>query len=225
MKILGLEFSSAQRSAVVDDFRSEQEDSNTRLSEVIQTAGTETRAFGMIDDALRETRLDRRQMECIAIGLGPGSYTGIRIAIAIAQGWQIATQAKTIGIGSADAIVAQAHADGFRGPVHVVIDAQRNELYCAAYEITDRAFRICEPLRIETADLLKKRISTSAVVIGPEAPRWFAHGKQVFPRASMIARLAARTMAFTPAEQLEPIYLRETTFVKASPPSMASGGK
>ena len=48
-------------------------------------------AFGLVEDALRQAQLDRAQIECLAIGLGPGSYNGMRLAIAVAQGWQLAS--------------------------------------------------------------------------------------------------------------------------------------
>ena len=63
MKILALEFSSPQRSvAVADDGRA--------MSEVIETGASGTRAFGMIEAALREAKLEREQIECVVVGLG-----------------------------------------------------------------------------------------------------------------------------------------------------------
>jgi hypothetical protein len=57
-----------------------------------------------------------------------------------------------------------------------------------------------------------------ATLIGPEVTKWFPAGRLVLPRAVTIARLAATRTDFLPGEKLEPIYLRETTFVKAPPP-------
>ena len=45
----------------------------------------------MIEEALREAGLEREQIEVLAVGLGPGSYTGIRVALSLAQGWQLAS--------------------------------------------------------------------------------------------------------------------------------------
>ena len=85
---------------------------------------------------LREAGLEREQIEVIAVGLGPGSYTGIRVAISIAQGWQLARGVKLLGVSSAECLAAQAQAEKIFGRVNVVIDAQRNEFYLAAYEIS-----------------------------------------------------------------------------------------
>jgi len=60
-----------------------------------------TRALGMIESVLREAGLEREQIDVIAVGLGPGSYTGIRTALSIAQGWQLARGVKLLGISSA----------------------------------------------------------------------------------------------------------------------------
>ena len=62
------------------------------ISEVVETGTGGTVAFEMIRSALHEAKLEREQIEVLAIGLGPGSYTGIRIALAIAQGWQLASR-------------------------------------------------------------------------------------------------------------------------------------
>ena len=48
------------------------------------------KVLGMAAEALQAAQLERGQVECLAIGIGPGSYTGIRCAIALTQGWQLA---------------------------------------------------------------------------------------------------------------------------------------
>src|SRR5689334_17885629 len=103
MKILALEFSSSQRSVAVAN-------GDGAMSEVVETSVRETHALGMIEAALRDTKLEREQIECIIVGLGPGSYHGIRVALSIAQGWQLARGIKLLGISSVEAIAAQAQA-------------------------------------------------------------------------------------------------------------------
>ena len=44
----------------------------------------------MIEDVLARSQMEREQIEVLAVGLGPGSYTGIRVALSMAQGWQLA---------------------------------------------------------------------------------------------------------------------------------------
>ena len=88
MTILALEFSSPQRSVAV--VRRHAGDASFVASEVVEAGAGGTRVLGMIENALREAGLEREQIEVLAIGLGPGSYTGIRVALSVAQGWQLA---------------------------------------------------------------------------------------------------------------------------------------
>jgi len=190
------------------------------VSEVVETGPGGTRAFGMIQTALQEAKLERGQIEALAIGLGPGSYTGIRIALAIAQGWQLATRPgdlRVAGISSVECLAAQAHADHLRGRVNVVVDAQRNEFYLATYDIFTEGWKEIEPLRILPRLEIEARAGGDAVLIGPEANRWFGRGRAVYPRAAMVGQLTLRRNDFVAGDKLEPIYLRETHFVKAPP--------
>src|SRR5436190_18608061 len=99
MKILALEFSSPQRSVAILRSGDFNKSSGQTLmtggekfgaSEVIETGARGMDPIGMIDDALRQAGIEREQVGRIAVGLGPGSYNGIRLAIALAQGWQLA---------------------------------------------------------------------------------------------------------------------------------------
>ena len=189
-------------------------------SEVVETSAGGTRAFGMIEAALREAGLEREQIEVLAVGLGPGSYTGIRFALSVAQGWQLASRqggVKLLGISSAESVAAQAPAEKISGRVNVVIDAQRNEFYLAAYEISAAGRREVEPLRIVTRAEVESRAGAKAILIGPEVTRWFPNGRMVFPRAAVLGQLALSRSDFVAGDKLEPIYLREASFVKAPP--------
>jgi tRNA threonylcarbamoyladenosine biosynthesis protein TsaB len=218
MTILALEFSSGQRSVAV--VRRRAGDALFVASEVVETGSGGTRALGMIEDALRAAGLEREQIEVLAIGLGPGSYTGIRVALSVAQGWQLASRhggMKLLGISSAECVAAQAQAEKISGRVCVVIDAQRNEFYLAAYEISAAVRREIEPLRILTLAEVESRAGAKEILIGPEVTRWFPNGRMVFPRAAMLGQLALNRNDFVAGDKLEPIYLRETNFVKAPP--------
>jgi tRNA threonylcarbamoyladenosine biosynthesis protein TsaB len=218
MTILALEFSSPQRSVAV--VRRRAGDAAFVASEVVETGAGGTRAFGMVEDALREAGLEREQIEVLAIGLGPGSYTGIRVALSVAQGWQLASPnggVKLLGVSSAEGVAARAQAEKISGRVSVVIDAQRNEFYLASYEISAAGRKEVEPLRILTRAEVESRAGANELLIGPEVTRWFPNGRMVFPRAAMLGQLALNRDDFAAGNQLEPIYLRETNFVKAPP--------
>src|SRR4030095_8302409 len=212
MKILALEFSSAQRSVAVT------EDHATSASEIIETApGHSMKPLNMIEQALKQAGLEREQIECLVIGLGPGSYTGIRVAIALAQGWQLACGVKLLGLSSVECIAAPAQTDGFTSKTCVVIDAQREEFYIASYDFGIGECREVFPLRLVTLSEVRERQNAGETLIGPEVTRWFPGGRVIFPRAATLGRLALTRGDFVAGEKLEPIYLRETRFVKAPP--------
>ena len=205
MTILAFEFSSVRRSvALARD--------GVVLAEVAETGGYRvTNAFGLTEKVLADAKVLREEVEAIAVGLGPGSYTGIRAAIAVAQGWQLARGIKLLGISSAECLAAQAQAEKIFGRVNVVIDAQRGEFYLAGWEISERARQEISPLKIVAAVEIEALKLAGEICVGPERERI------LFAGAAMVARLAAGRTDFVPGEKLEPVYLRETAFVKAAP--------
>jgi len=203
MMILALEFSSAQRSvALARDGQPLAEASET-------TGGRGTDALGLVARVLAETGVARTAVEVIALGLGPGSYTGIRAAIAVAQGWQLANGAKLIGVGSVESLAAQAQAEKLFGRVHLAVDAQRGEFYVALWEITAHGCTEISPLKIVPATAIAALQATGEIYAGPEMAR------ALFPSASRTAALAAQRREFVAGEKLEPVYLREASFAKA----------
>ena len=205
MKILALDFSTLRRSAAVLELAGGGE--ADVISCLTQEARRADSPFPLIAEALGKIRRD--EIEAIAVGLGPGSYTGIRSSLAIAQGWNLARSIPAAGLSSADAIAYNAWAAPIRGGIEVVIDAQRGEVYSAIYELTDdRHFTIVRPLGILEKPLNENRL------VGPEASRWAKNGLIVEPTAAGVGILAAKAQ-FGPPENLEPIYLREPSFLKA----------
>jgi len=218
MTILALEFSSPQRSVAV--LRTE---GAAVAAEAVETGGRATNALGMIEQALAGAKIEREQIEVIAVGLGPGSYTGIRTAISVAQGWQLARGVKLLGVSSADCLASRARAEGIFGRVGVVIDAQRTEFYLAAYEIAPDGWREIAPLKILPKAEVQSRAAGGEILAGPEVTKWFPPGRTIFPRAATLAELASRRNDFVPGEKLAPVYLRETNFVKAPARQLIAG--
>lgn len=215
MKVLAIDFSSPQRSVAF--LEADPGVSGLRSAEVLEAGPPQTAAFGMIEQVLEQAGAERETVECMAIGIGPGSYTGIRASIALAQGWELIARTKLLAISSVEAIATEAAESGLTGPVVVVVDAQRNEFYLASYQVGDGCARERKRLRLASqAEALEA--AAKGQVIGPEVTRWFPRGKLVFPRAATLARLALNRKDFLPGERIEPIYLRETTFIKAPPP-------
>lgn len=189
---------------------------STVLASISETGGRATHAFALIERVLAEAKCEREQIDCLAVGIGPGSYTGIRAAIAIAQGWQLAKGIKTIGINSIEAIAARAQSQALTGRVSVIVDAQRNEFYVSSYELSTNKIFCVENLHITSRAEIEKRIAAGQTVLGPDLEE-IKGVTPVFPDAVDIARQSLVHRTYVSAEKLEPIYLRETTFVKAPP--------
>jgi tRNA threonylcarbamoyladenosine biosynthesis protein TsaB len=203
MTILALEFSSEQRSvALARDGKV--------LASAVESGGIRmTNAFGLISRVLMEAAIPRAEVGVIAVGLGPGSYTGIRAAISVAQGWQLALGVKLLGVGSVEAMAARAQAEKIFGRVNMVVDAQRGEFYLATWDISAGKREELSALRIASAAEIAERARAGERCLGPAAET------VLFPDAPALARLAGGRTVFASGDRLEPVYLRETSFVKA----------
>jgi tRNA threonylcarbamoyladenosine biosynthesis protein TsaB len=213
MKILAVEFSSQARNAAV--LQCGDGPSPALLGRAAERLVR--RPLGLITDALHAARCEREDIEAIAIGLGPGSYTGIRGAIALAQGWQLGRGVQLLSVSSVECLAAQAAEEKMFGPVNIVIDAQRNEFYLARYEIGPGQWRQTEALRLAPVAEIEQLHRAGQRIIGPDASQWFASAQEIYPDAAMLGRLACGRRDFVAGEKLEPIYLREVSYTKAPP--------
>lgn len=218
MKILALDFSSAQRSAALVDA------SNPAAPRVLgraaESGGRNTRSLTLVDAVLKEAQLEREAIATLALGLGPGSYTGIRAALALAQGWQMARPVTTIGLSTTEVLAVAARQDASLTEISVAIDAQRGEFYVATWNQTNGIWQETEALHIVSLEEIKTRLTAGKKIIGPELADHFPGQSNTYPDATVLGQLAALAPASAarPAPALEPIYLREVNFVKAPPP-------
>jgi len=216
MKTLALEFSSAERTAAILDVNSQ--GTLECLAQTCESGLTTANAFAMIESALSEANLQREDIEQIAVGLGPGSYTGIRASIAIAQGWSLAAKIKLQGISSAEALIRRARREGFRGSLVIAFDAQRGEFHEATIDLDADQSAESPVFNQVDADLLQAREREGITIAGPGIARKLEAGKDLYPDAREVGLLALERRKWIEAEKLEPVYLRETGFVKAPAP-------
>ena len=211
MTILGLECSSDHRgAALIREGRV--------LATAVQQDGRHTEIFRLIDAVLSEAGVPRRGIDVIAVGIGPGSYTGIRLAISAAQGWQLAAGLRVVAVDSFAALAAGLATRGESGRLILAADAQRQE--CAVVEAVNG--ELAGPVRLVSHAELRERIGRKERVVGPGI-RGLVGGEDAFPSAGMTALIAERAPVFVPAEGLAPVYLREASFVKAPPARVIEG--
>jgi len=82
--------------------------------------------LSMINELFQESALEVGQLDAVAVGQGPGSFTGLRIGIGVAQGIAYGADCPMIGVSSLDALALQAATDG---RVLATIDARMGEIY------------------------------------------------------------------------------------------------
>lgn len=201
--ILCLEFASERRSAAVAR-------DGEVLAEAHVLAGRSTSAPNLIGAALRDAGLSPSDVSRLALGIGPGSYTGIRRAIATLQGWHLARGTPISPVNSFLTLAAVA-AQQTPSPVLLAADAQRGEW--AVVEAEEG--RLGGELRLVARAELDGWIASGRRVISPDAH--LAGATRLFPSAAQAALLAFGAPALPP-EVLAAVYLREASFVKAPPP-------
>jgi len=127
MKLLAVDTSTRAASiAVLDD--------NRVLAEVRDESGDHSdRLIGLIDDMLRQSGLALGDLDAMAIGAGPGSFTGLRIGMATVKGLAFASDKPLWAVSSLAAIAARV--DG-QGATHiaVVADARRKEVFVGVFD-------------------------------------------------------------------------------------------
>ncbi|MBP5314054.1 MAG: tRNA (adenosine(37)-N6)-threonylcarbamoyltransferase complex dimerization subunit type 1 TsaB, partial [Eggerthellaceae bacterium] len=90
-----------------------------------------------IDEVLDKAKVGKQEIACIACGKGPGSFTGVRIALATAKGMASALCLPLITISTIDAVAFGAQLAGVRGKLTVAADAMRHEVYPVDYILDD----------------------------------------------------------------------------------------
>ena len=89
----------------------------------------------LLNQLLESENISINQLDAIAFGCGPGSFTGVRIAVSVAQGLAYAAQKPLISISSLAAMAQAAYQDLGWTKLITAVDARMNEVYWAPYEI------------------------------------------------------------------------------------------
>jgi tRNA threonylcarbamoyladenosine biosynthesis protein TsaB len=176
----------------------------------------------MIESLLAEAGVSRRQLDAVAVGRGPGAFTGVRLAISVAQGLALALHIPVVPVSSLAALAQDAPA-GPGEAILAVIDARMGEIYAGSFvrgaaglveSIGDESVGLASELVIPPAhsivgsawaayaDALSQRLK-----IAPA----FADGTR-YPHARAVAQLAAPQFAAGRGvlpELALPVYLRD----------------
>ncbi|WP_392563898.1 tRNA (adenosine(37)-N6)-threonylcarbamoyltransferase complex dimerization subunit type 1 TsaB [Orbus wheelerorum] len=91
----------------------------------------------MIDNLLKAANCPLSQIDAIAFAKGPGSFTGVRIGIGIAQGLALGLDKPMIGVSTLKALAQGAYRVKGASRIIAAIDARMGEVYLGAYQVTD----------------------------------------------------------------------------------------
>ena len=181
-----------------------------------------------VDELLRERDIDADEIDAIAVGKGPGSYTGLRIGVSFAKGLCYGLRKPLIAIGSLDALVEVAREDAEAGIVDVedferatlcpMVDARRMEVYTQLFNGRGEALGEVEAKIIDEQSFAAEIAAAEEFVIfGNGAAKCAgtlsAKAKliEIVPSARGLARLAQEALDAGRTEDIayfEPFYLK-----------------
>ena len=164
----------------------------------------------LVLETMTESGLGFADLAKIAAGVGPGSFTGIRIALAAARGIGLALNLPVVGIDGFNAVAATIPRAAWTGrSLLVAIDSKRSDLFGQYFD--HRGTALGEPLVLDPAAMLERRPAGPLLVAGdgaaffPAAPDMVRAEGAGRPDARAIARLAAEGRI---ARAARPLYLR-----------------
>lgn len=176
----------------------------------------------IIDGLLKKAKLPVHKLDLLTLGLGPGSFTGLRIACTIAKAISFAHNIPLIGLSSFWAIAEEY---SFSKDAVIIFDAKKNLIYGAVYaKLNNRLLRKIPERLIGLDEFLKKYCNNSAVFIGESIrfkkeilrikPKAIIVDKEIYPKAKFLIKKAeemAKKKKFTSIDKLEPLYLHPET--------------
>lgn len=187
----------------------------------------------VIDRVLQDSGISPEDLDAVAVAKGPGSFTGIRIGMACAEGIAHALGKPMIGVNTLDGL--SYNLMGESSFICPVVDAQRQELYASLYRWEDVRLNRLWEYEVVKAAILVERLSALAekvVVLGDGVPVLkkalgekelpvqparglitFAHPAFAMPRASSIAAIALEEYArgrMDTCYTVKPFYIRRS---------------
>lgn len=196
---------------------------NVRTAKILETS-----IIPEVDKLLVSCGLTLKNIDVLAVGLGPGSFTSLRVGLSTIKAFAFSQNKKVVGIGSLDLIASgtsHPNADEICG----IVDARRQKVYAAIY---DQNLNRKTDYLLTTIDDVLERVHGTTLFVGDalglyqehiqkayqnynsknksECRPIFASEKFWFPRAQELAKLAFKkivTKEFVDPEQVVPIYL------------------
>ncbi len=183
--------------------------SDSILSEVTENIGRghAEKLMAVVDLALAEAGLELGAVERIAITIGPGSFTGIRVGVAAARGFALSLGVPAVGVPTLAVLAMQKRMETPGVPVLAAMDAKRGEVHAQSFDADGRP--TTEPAALAIADAIALARDFPGAIAGSAGPllrgEEASGGPDRFP-ISIVARLAST--ADTDSGPPSPLYLR-----------------
>ncbi|MCD9497372.1 tRNA (adenosine(37)-N6)-threonylcarbamoyltransferase complex dimerization subunit type 1 TsaB [Photobacterium carnosum] len=193
-----------------------------------------TKILPMIDAVLADAGIKLKQLDALAYGRGPGSFTGVRIGIGIAQGLAFGANLPMIGVSTLAAMAQGSFRSHQADHVLTAIDARMGELYWAQYQRkTDGDWLLLGNEQVIAPDVLLANVQADTNTWLTAGTGWEAYpelltqlpfnaqlGSVLYPDSQDMVYLAKYAFArgeIVTAEAASPIYLRDTVTWKKLP--------
>ncbi|MFQ5731304.1 MAG: tRNA (adenosine(37)-N6)-threonylcarbamoyltransferase complex dimerization subunit type 1 TsaB [Planctomycetaceae bacterium] len=172
------------------------------------------------DEILRSAGCPPSSVDVVAVSIGPGSFTGLRVGVVFAKTWCYVTGAKLVAVDTLQAAAEQAPPDVER--IFAVADAQRGDLYVGEYRRADDGTASAGPIAIVHAGEFTHDRSAGDFVTGAALDRHaslfadrcrLASPSERCARAVTVARMGRRSAAageFADFWTIEPFYVRKS---------------
>jgi tRNA threonylcarbamoyladenosine biosynthesis protein TsaB len=177
-----------------------------------------------IDFVRRQARIDLADIGAVAVDIGPGLFTGLRVGVASAKAMAQALRVPMIGVSSLDLLAFPLRYG--RRVIVTVIDARRGEVFYASYRPVPGGVQRVTPYQVGTADDLASELLATGeecLVVGDGALRYassfedvarieFGSTGNAYPSASALVELAhprALREEFVQPAEVAPLYLRK----------------
>jgi tRNA threonylcarbamoyladenosine biosynthesis protein TsaB len=158
-----------------------------------------------LETLMKEKDLSPEDLDAVAVSTGPGSFTGIRVGLATAEGLCMPGNLLAFGIPTLEGLAENLRAAEMNGEALCLIDAQRGEVFVGHYQVEAKIVTELEPPQILSIEKIEGLLKEKAWVVGPGALKYeneirealgtkglFAFTSLHHPKAMSIARLAYR---------------------------------
>lgn len=175
----------------------------------------------MVQDLLREAGITLAEVDAVAFGAGPGSFTGVRTACGVAQGLAFGAGLQVVPLVTLEAMAESCRARSGATEVLAVLDARMGEVYWAQYRYGGGAWQVVSEPVLSSPEAVQPLPAEGLAACGngfsayPEAfaGKPFAANADtaIVPHAAAMAPLGAAALAAgqgVPAAQAQPLYLR-----------------